>query len=252
MEGGLGQASEKGDYFFGWGLEVKGSPGRRGSWYCGLWPNLWFWRNLRANEFLFEAGFRGVWNGFLPCLLPYPAGGPLGKNGVTRCLSLLKKWGGAPDWAGFLPLFVRATAFDKATSFSTLSASVDLKSSPNRDFPPWGSRTWPRRGQSHAGFWCVSPVILIQRHCPPGRVLWQRERTSAAGTNTSGSSSRPPSKRLCHADTTGGELLRGLLFVPCSVWSKVLGEAFPQVVHQVLVWFRRSASIDIWQGVLFK
>ena len=220
MEGGLGQASEKGDYFFGWGLEVKGSPGRRGSWYCGLWPNLWFWRNLRANEFLFEAGFRGVWNGFLPCLLPYPAGGPLGKNGVTRCLSLLKKWGGAPDWAGFLPLFVRATAFDKATSFSTLSASVDLKSSPNRDFPPWGSRTWPRRGQSHAGFWCVSPVILIQRHCPPGRVLWQRERTSAAGTNTSGSSSRPPSKRLCHADTTGGELLRGLLFVPCSVWSQ--------------------------------
>ena len=61
---------------------------------------------------------------------PIPSRRASWKKGVICCLSLLKKWGGAPDLAGFLLFFIRATDFDKATSFSTVSASVDFKSSP--------------------------------------------------------------------------------------------------------------------------
>jgi hypothetical protein len=52
--------------------------------------------------------------------------------------------------------------------------------------------------------------------------------------------------------TIPDELLRDWRLYLVESGVQVLGKAFPQLVHQVLVWFRRSASVKIRHGVLFK
>ena len=100
-----------------------------------------------------------------------------------------------------------ATAFDRAVSFSTLSTSADLKSSPNRVFPTLGKLSCTYL--VHAG--SMDSRILERRSCEMSsdalpirqRVLWQIVSTSPAGTDMSVSSMMPLSINPCQADTTG-------------------------------------------------